>query len=597
MVKMGLVGRLRSVIASSYAGSGAALTHISSLDSPDGSLLDVLEVENSGRVIINNLANNIIIDAQNEAGSGFTIGASGQSFKALNDGLIYNIALRINPDRLSANGTLNIYEGDGTGGTKIHTQAYAYSATAVPSNTWADIRVAYVPVQAGNIYTFELIGNSRLIVSQNNPYPDGKSLYSDSVDLRFRIELRPAAVNLQTDVIEATLFEGLAANIQGPLNVEGEISSSSNEIDVTGALNVSNGVNVSDNGLNVNGTTTLTEQGDGAVLMNFNTERSWQLRQLNSGADTALELASVGGGGGKNLVITTGGNVGIGTTEPRNPLDVVAYLPYLGSGDVGSNKNSDNYVMRIRDLHDRDGEGGIDAYYPRGLLALQFDDNIADGFGDYYNWIQFFEDGTDLAGKIESNQGGNAQFQSGGADYAERLERLDPSEEINDGDVVGVFGGLISKRTDGADWVMAISGQAAILGNATLNDPELHARQEIVSFIGQVPIWVNGPVNEGDYLVASGSNDGTAVAISPAAILPEQSHLVVGRAWGASSEPGRKLVNAVVGLPQSKDMTQPLWNLVRSQQQEDRLAGLAVARAPGQSIGSRTSLASLGGLG
>lgn len=64
----------------------------------------------------------------------------------------------------------------------------------------------------------------------------------------------------------------------------------------------------------------ITNQGDQKVLLNLATDRSWQFRQLGTGAGTALELASVGGGGNKNFVINTKGGVGIGTTSPRHPL-------------------------------------------------------------------------------------------------------------------------------------------------------------------------------------------------------------------------------------------------------------------------------------
>ena len=145
-------------------------------------------------------------------------------------------------------------------------------------------------------------------------------------------------------------------------------------------------------------------------------------------------------------------------------------------------------------------------------MALQFELNL-DGLPGLGNWIQFFENSFDLAGKIENNNNGNVQYESDGSDYAEMLERLHPEEQIKDGDVVGVFGGRISKRTDGAEWVMAITGNAVVVGNAIYNGTEdLH---EIVSFVGQVPVGVRGAVAIGDYIVASGMNDGTAIAVSP----------------------------------------------------------------------------------
>jgi hypothetical protein len=69
-------------------------------------------------------------------------------------------------------------------------------------------------------------------------------------------------------------------------------------------------------------TVTIQQAGSGAVLLSLASERSWAVRQLGTGAGTALELASVGGGGNKNLVISTTGRVGIGTSTPQATLDV-----------------------------------------------------------------------------------------------------------------------------------------------------------------------------------------------------------------------------------------------------------------------------------
>ena len=66
----------------------------------------------------------------------------------------------------------------------------------------------------------------------------------------------------------------------------------------------------------------------------------------------------------------------------------------------------------------------------------------------------------------------------------------------------------------------------------------------------------------GDYIVASGMNDGTAIAVSPKDIAPEQGHIIVGRAWAASDEQGVKLINTVVGLPESASTTAALARTV-----------------------------------
>ncbi len=77
-----------------------------------------------------------------------------------------------------------------------------------------------------------------------------------------------------------------------------------------------------DGSIEINGTASLTRRGPGAVLMNFNIDRTWQLRQFGSGAGTALEFASISGGGNKDFLISTDGQVGIGTTDPRAKLHV-----------------------------------------------------------------------------------------------------------------------------------------------------------------------------------------------------------------------------------------------------------------------------------
>jgi hypothetical protein len=80
------------------------------------------------------------------------------------------------------------------------------------------------------------------------------------------------------------------------------------------------------------GSLEVNRQGDGQTILLLNTDRRWAFRQLGSGAGTALELVSIGGGGNKNFVINTTGRVGIGTTTPRERLEVDGNI--LATGDV-----------------------------------------------------------------------------------------------------------------------------------------------------------------------------------------------------------------------------------------------------------------------
>ena len=106
----------------------------------------------------------------------------------------------------------------------------------------------------------------------------------------------------------ATGVQGL----QGPTGPPGATGSSATNHDWYDAGTTSPPVNINDdiytNGnvgigknnpqtsLDVVGTATITNQTDGAVLLDLNTERNWQFKQLGTGAASSLELASINGG-------------------------------------------------------------------------------------------------------------------------------------------------------------------------------------------------------------------------------------------------------------------------------------------------------------
>jgi hypothetical protein len=178
------------------------------------------------------------------------------------------------------------------------------------------------------------------------------------------------------------------------------------------------------------------------------------------------------------------------------------------------------------------------------VLALKVG---TDSPGGGNNFITFF--GGDAAvGRIE-NIGGELSLKSGGADYAEWLPRMRADEVIENGDIVGVFGGKITKTTEGAHHVMAITRSPIVVGNMPREEDE-HLYEK-VAFIGQVPIKVRGVVQAGSFIVASGLNDGTGVAVSPQEMTPAHYAQVVGRAWESSDEESIKTINTVVGLHSS----------------------------------------------
>jgi hypothetical protein len=135
---------------------------------------------------------------------------------------------------------------------------------------------------------------------------------------------------------------------------------------------------------------------------------------------------------------------------------------------------------------------------------------------------------------------------SGGGDYAEWLPRLREEEDIEEGDIVGVYGGSITRRTRGAQQILPVSSSPIVLGN--MPPAEAEHLFERVCFLGQAPVKVEGPVDEGDYIIPSGLDDGVGVAVAPEMMTASEFAKVVGRAWTSSDQQGVKLVNVAVGL-------------------------------------------------
>ena len=138
-------------------------------------------------------------------------------------------------------------------------------------------------------------------------------------------------------------------------------------------------------------------------------------------------------------------------------------------------------------------------------------------------------------------------YESGSADYAEWLERINPNERINAGDIVSVTGGKISKNTTNARQFMVISTKPAMLGNMPSKGQE--NRYEKVAFMGQIPVKVKGIVYIGDYIIPSGKNDGIGQAVSPDDIKAVQYSQIVGVAWSSSvMNNGISIINLAIGL-------------------------------------------------
>ncbi len=205
----------------------------------------------------------------------------------------------------------------------------------------------------------------------------------------------------------------------------------------------------------------------------------------------------------------------------------------------GGIRAMDNHVAIIENTV----PGGLNAH----VLALSMPNETSPGGAD--NFITFYAGGeteTDAVGSIEGNSAGGVVYKTSGADFAEWIPRKNLDEPIETGDVVGIAGGKVSRNLKGFDHIQVISTAPGFAGNAPGDDKI--DQYALVAMMGQVPVKVSGAVKAGDYIVASGRNDGAGIAIQADKMRPEDFRMMVGRAWESSDDLGIKLVDTAVGF-------------------------------------------------
>lgn len=149
-------------------------------------------------------------------------------------------------------------------------------------------------------------------------------------------------------------------------------------------------------------------------------------------------------------------------------------------------------------------------------------------------------------------------YESGSADYAEWLPKANREDDFAPGEVVGIKDGKISRNTKDADHLFVISTKPIVLGNQQPNGDEGYA---MAAFLGQVPTRIAGAVNSGDFILASGFNDGFAIARSPDQLDVADLPRLVGVSWQSGNDPLLNFINVAVGLEtQAKAVAQLLQN-------------------------------------
>tara|TARA_R110000744_G_scaffold380084_1_gene499694 strand:+ start:2212 stop:4284 length:2073 start_codon:yes stop_codon:yes gene_type:complete len=215
-------------------------------------------------------------------------------------------------------------------------------------------------------------------------------------------------------------------------------------------------------------------------------------------------------------------------------------------GDRFYNFSLDNDMLELRNTYFNNSytQGLIELNVDYAVLIFQtiVDITLAGGtagfwedYGDVvFDVIDLMIDGKRLiAFSLEGNQrNSGVVFESGGADYAEWLEKADYSERLNYGEVVGVKGGIISKTILDADQYLVITSNPIIVGAMPQKGKE--ANFEKVALMGQVPVLVYGQAKVGDYILPSGKGDGTAIALDPDLIKASDFSKIIGVAWSES---------------------------------------------------------------
>jgi hypothetical protein len=252
----------------------------------------------------------------------------------------------------------------------------------------------------------------------------------------------------------------------------------------------------------------------------------------------------------QNLVDAIVGAITDSSTPSGNPADVPPSVAQYFNNDyaVGA-------LMETLDL-----ANGI-VKVATNATACAVGVGIAGDCDDvFWSVVDAVVQGIQLGGYIAYNEINiGAAFESGGADYAEWLEKASPMEQIYFGEVVGVKGGIISKDFIDADKFMVISNSPTIIGAMPSEGRE--SMYEKIAFMGQVPVKVIGAVNRGDYILPSGNNDGMAIAVSKDNMKAKDYGRIVGIAWSESD--GKELfdyITTAVGI-NSNDMAKTMEDM------------------------------------
>lgn len=317
--------------------------------------------------------------------------------------------------------------------------------------------------------------------------------------------------------------------------------------------------------------------------------------EMSTSSGTALSAAHSGDGHATYGFVEGAGNAVLGQTHPNSSGDAVVGSA-LGGGFAGVFETSQSqgasdpngHVVLVENTGGSNADG----------LAVQAGPDANPGSAT--NFLTFYDGDGDPVGTIEGDGSGGITQTSGGADFAEELAVAEGTSVPDPTDLVGVHGGTIRLDTGGADRLMIVSSQPAVTGNTTPSITADDDRRVAVAFVGQLPVRLRGDAEVGDLIVASGRNDGTARAVTPAEYRRAEHGPIAGQAWSAKTTSGVGEVTVAVGLGHSgavakrlQDQQEQIHSLRERVQQVEDLQK-RVARLESQSS-SGSILAGLSG--
>ena len=89
--------------------------------------------------------------------------------------------------------------------------------------------------------------------------------------------------------------------------------------------------------------------------------------------------------------------------------------------------------------------------------------------------------------------------------------------------------------------------------------------------MGQVPVNVIGTVTEGDYVIASGNNDGIGFALSENNLKPEHYNQILGIAWESSTDNNLKQVLTGIGINLTNKLLQKQYDKINKIEKNNKI--------------------------